>query len=865
MNKKGFTLIELLAVIVILAIIAIISVPIITDLINKSRYGAFGVTKKNIEHAAELYYAKNADDLYWENNIAYVTIGTLKSKKFLRNNVVNTLDSTSISDDTKILLYRKGRKIDYSLQLYDKQFFDWYQGQMVQASKKEDITLPTKVGETVTIDLETLMRKGLVDELRLPLEPDSRCVGYVEIEKTTDNYEYNAYVDCLQGASTFASHYVSYGGKYIDEFTDVIETSDGGYIAVGRSNSETITKYGNIGKGKYDAIIVKFKSDGTLEWSHNFGGSNNDIFNSVVEVSDGYITVGQTTSNDGDITDYKGGNNDGLIVKYSFQGNVVYKRSYGSSSKVSTIETFNKIINDGSDVLIVGHIAVTTKDGDLADVTDVVNYDEGIILKMDSDLNVLWRKFFVAEVEDRLSNVIKTTDNHYVIVGYSNSKKYEMEGIGFDTTTYQQEAIILKYDLTGNLLFKNSLRGSEYDYFYDVIEVSDGYIAIGHSNSLDLDMEGISKASNKYNDAIIVKFDKNLENILWKKTFGGSDDDYFYGIEKVNNNEVIAVGYSKSKDMDMLGISNAAEGYSSAIMIKYNTTNGNVIEKKVFGGSNSERFNSLYKTSDNEYVLAGSSYSNNYNLKNFNKGHQDAILVSYDSNLNLIKGFQEPVVLIDKLKEIVTNYGTSLNLKYNSIYTTNDPTKDLSGWCSTLEPYIEGNTSNYYFGECLRPFNNDDINNLVEKEVTNGLKFYLGEKEYKITKQQKNNYNWHLISVTAYNSGSLSFSNLKLKFADGYIGHITDAIDKGYIEPMTIVNSRVTTSQPFLLLPTVIDIINENGNTGNGSSPRMFIHIKPKKSRLVSIFLTSSRDAAGNNGIAIQELCNFDMSTTKTE
>ncbi|MDD4809539.1 MAG: prepilin-type N-terminal cleavage/methylation domain-containing protein, partial [Bacilli bacterium] len=65
MNKKGFTLIELLAVIVVLAIIAIISVPIITDLINKSRYGAFGVTKKNIEHAAELYYAKNADDVYW--------------------------------------------------------------------------------------------------------------------------------------------------------------------------------------------------------------------------------------------------------------------------------------------------------------------------------------------------------------------------------------------------------------------------------------------------------------------------------------------------------------------------------------------------------------------------------------------------------------------------------------------------------------------------------------------------------------------------------------------------------------------------------------------------------------------------------
>ncbi|MDD4608049.1 MAG: prepilin-type N-terminal cleavage/methylation domain-containing protein, partial [Bacilli bacterium] len=124
MKKKGFTLIELLAVIVVLVVIAIISVPIITDLINKSRYGAFGVTKKNIERAAELYHAKNADDLVWDGDISYVTIGTLKSKKFLKNNLVNALDSTSINDDTKVLLYRKGRKVDYSLQLYDKQFFD---------------------------------------------------------------------------------------------------------------------------------------------------------------------------------------------------------------------------------------------------------------------------------------------------------------------------------------------------------------------------------------------------------------------------------------------------------------------------------------------------------------------------------------------------------------------------------------------------------------------------------------------------------------------------------------------------------------------------------------------------------------------
>mgnify|MGYP000959719356 CR=1 FL=1 len=865
MNKKGFTLIELLAVIVVLAIIAIISVPIITDLINKSRYGAFGVTKKNIEHAAELYYAKNADDVYWEDNIAYVTIGTLKSKKFLSNNVVNTLDSTSISDDTKVLLYRSGRKVDYSLQLYDKQFFDWYQKEMVRASKSEDITLPTNVGETVTVDLETLMGKGLVDELRLPLELDNRCVGYVEIEKMADNYEYNAYVDCLQGASTFASHYVSYGGKYMDEFTDVKETSDGGYIAVGRSNSETITKYGNIGKGKYDAIIVKFKSDGTLEWSHNFGGSNNDVFYAVAESPDGYAAVGQTTSSDKDVLDYKGGNNDALIVKYNKQGEVVFKKSYGTSSAISTVESFSNIMFDNNHFIIVGRIAAATKDGDLEGETGLSSYCEGIILKYDVDFNFVWRKFFSAEIDEGFEGVTKTTDNNYIVVGASSSKLLAMEGYGYTTPTYQNEAIILKYDLNGNLIKLNSFQGSRTENFYDVVEVDDGYIVVGQSQSSDQDMEDVSVGKNGYKDAIIVKYDKTLDNVLWKKSFGGTDDDTFYAIEKVNNQEVIVVGYSKSTDLNMFNIAKSTGGYSNAILIKYNASNGDIIDKKIFGGTKSNEFTSLIKTSENNYIVSGSTFSSDIDLKNFNKGNQDALLINYDSNMNLKKVFQEPVVLIDKLKTIVPNYGTNISLKYDNIYTSNDPTKDLGNWCGSRDVYLEGNTSNYYFGECLTSFNQDDKKLLIDKEVNSGLRFHSGEYEYKLTVNPNHINSWYLLSVLCGNSGAVSMSNLKLKFADGYVGHITDAINKGYIEPLVVVNSRVNVFQPQLLLPNVIDIINENGNTGTGSYPSLFIIFKPKKSKLSSIFLTVNRGSNGNDGLSIHELRNFDMSITKTE
>jgi len=57
-NTKGFTLIELLAVIVILAIIALIAVPVILNILTKSRESAAEDTAYSVLNAAELYYAE---------------------------------------------------------------------------------------------------------------------------------------------------------------------------------------------------------------------------------------------------------------------------------------------------------------------------------------------------------------------------------------------------------------------------------------------------------------------------------------------------------------------------------------------------------------------------------------------------------------------------------------------------------------------------------------------------------------------------------------------------------------------------------------------------------------------------------------
>ena len=92
-------------------------------------------------------------------------------------------------------------------------------------------------------------------------------------------------------------------------------TSDGGYILSGNTTSNDGDVSGN--QGDNDAWVVKLSNLGIIQWQKCLGGSGNEFAYSVQQTSDGgYILIGVTLSNDGDVSGNHGGQ-DAWVVKLS--------------------------------------------------------------------------------------------------------------------------------------------------------------------------------------------------------------------------------------------------------------------------------------------------------------------------------------------------------------------------------------------------------------------------------------------------------------------------------------------------------------------------------------------------------------------
>jgi hypothetical protein len=122
----------------------------------------------------------------------------------------------------------------------------------------------------------------------------------------------------------------SLGGSGTDIGVSVKTTSDGGYIVGATADIEDGVVQCTL-HGHYDAWIIKLDAIGNIEWQMCYGGTKGDGPNEILQTSDGgYMFAGTTDSNNGDVSGNHG-QNDIWVVKLDSIGTLQWQRCYGGS------------------------------------------------------------------------------------------------------------------------------------------------------------------------------------------------------------------------------------------------------------------------------------------------------------------------------------------------------------------------------------------------------------------------------------------------------------------------------------------------------------------------------------------------------
>lgn len=382
------------------------------------------------------------------------------------------------------------------------------------------------------------------------------------------------------------------GGSNTDNNISTVPTSDGGYLTIGYTRSTDGSAIGN--HGNDDILAIKLNSSGEIVWNKILGGSSLERVFKAKQTSDGgYIICGFTYSNDGDIT-FNYGSQDAWVVKLDATGNLVWQKTYGGTSTETAYDVL-----ETSD----GYIVSCETYSNNGNVTGNHGTTDAWLIKINASGTLVWQKTYGGSGFDNAVNIQYTSDGGYVFAGITNSNNGDVSG-NHSTTSF--DYWVVKISSTGTLLWQKCFGGSSNDEATSIEQTTDGgYIVSGYTSSSNGDVNQFYGSKDYW----ILKLNSN-GTIQWKKTYGGSLEDYAYKIRQTTDGGFIVTGYTGSNDFDVI-YNHATSILTLDIWVLKLDTSGEITWQKSLGSNGYQDSRDIIQTSDGGFIVSGNTGGNN--------------------------------------------------------------------------------------------------------------------------------------------------------------------------------------------------------------------------------------------------------------
>ena len=290
------------------------------------------------------------------------------------------------------------------------------------------------------------------------------------------------------------------GGKKKDEGKAIARTADGNIVVLGRTKSFSKAY-------AYDLYVAKVSLDGKKMWETTLGGDRDEYAGGIAGTDDGgMLVVGATES-------YGDGDKDMYIAKLSKNGKLLNAHTMGGSKDdVATALTRTR---DGK-MVMVGYREVK---GAYAGDSDF------LIMQLDQNGKMRWRKQFGGDSEDVLNGVTPTIDNGIVAIGSTRSYG-----------SSQTDLTVMKIDAKGKTIWHKIYGFKYYEYGNAAATTPDGgFMLVGGTNTL-----------GKGNHSLyVLALDRHGE-LIWSHVYGGERKDVGHGVARMTDGSMMIVGETES-------------------------------------------------------------------------------------------------------------------------------------------------------------------------------------------------------------------------------------------------------------------------------------------------------------------------------